>query len=60
MDEIRCPEDGLAFYRSMDISSIITGMKNDYIRINTGRWVDVVLGAYVVGFSRKQTPRRRC
>lgn len=35
-------EDGLVFCRSTDISSITTGVKNDYLRINTGRWVDMV------------------
>lgn len=50
-------EDGLAFHRNMDILSIITGIKNDYIRINTGRWVDLVVGVYVVVFSGKQTTR---
>lgn len=35
-------EDGLVFCRSIDILFIIIGVKNDYLRINIGRWVDMV------------------
>lgn len=48
----------MVFLRNTDTSSIITGVKNDNLKINTGRWVVVMVAGVHVSWKNlwKQTP----